>query len=41
MPGLVLSSVQLEHEAEGFVNRIEFVATEPTHELAEAFVRYR
>ena len=30
--------VQLEHEAKGFVDRVEFVVTESAHELAESLV---
>ena len=35
------SSVQLEHEAQGFVDRPEFVVAEPSNEFAESLVRYR
>lgn len=33
-------SVQLEYEAEGFVDRFKFVVAEPPNELAEPLVRY-
>lgn len=35
------SSVQLEHKAESFVDRFEFVVPEPSDELAESLMRYR
>jgi hypothetical protein len=35
------SSVQLEHEAQGFVDRFEFVVAEPSNEFAKSLVRYR
>jgi hypothetical protein len=34
------TSVQLEHEAESFVNRTEFVVPEPSNEFTESLVRY-
>jgi len=37
---LVRSSAQLEDEAEGVVNRFEFVVWESSDEFAEAFVGY-
>jgi len=34
------SSVQLEHEAESFVNRFKFVVAEPSNEFTESLMRY-
>ena len=34
------TSVQLEHEANGFVNRFEFVEPEPSNEVAESLALY-
>lgn len=32
--------MQLEHEAKGFVDRVEFAVTESAHELAESLAHY-
>ena len=34
------SSVQLKHEAEGFVDHFKFLVAEPPNEFAESLVRY-
>ena len=34
------SSVQLEHEAQGLVDRFKFVVPEPSNDFAESLVRY-